>query len=304
MAKNILRSVNTKFWQDPFVENLEANSKYLFLYLLTNPLTNMLGIYEISIKRISYDTGLKKEIVLKVLKDFEKTEKVYYIDNFIILRNFLKNQNLNANMKTGAINIFNELPMSLKNKLVSNPLKGFESLLKGLKDFGKYEREIEIEREKEIENKNKNKNENKNENFDSDIEKIYNQYPTKCPVRNSSTGKTRKTNFAQIKKLLKDYEPEKLIEIIKRYEAECIKNKTYIKNFSTFLNNIPDFKDEKIELIYMWDLNGTPCKGNENDYQRDKNEYPHNPNLIKFKSAFNPITKKIQLTEGGQWEDL
>jgi hypothetical protein len=52
-----LRSVNTRFWEDPFVEELTPSEKLLFLYLLTNPLANLLGIYEITIKRISYDTG-------------------------------------------------------------------------------------------------------------------------------------------------------------------------------------------------------------------------------------------------------
>ena len=63
-----LRSVNTKFWDDPFIEDLPPTEKLLFLYLLTNPLANLLGIYEITVKRISYDTGLSREAVLSGLK--------------------------------------------------------------------------------------------------------------------------------------------------------------------------------------------------------------------------------------------
>jgi len=148
-----LRSVNTKFWQDPFIEDLNPTEKLLFLYLLTNPLGNILGIYEISIKRISYDTGIGKETIKKALEGFEKVGKVYYFKEFIILTNFLKNQKLNSNMWTGAKKIFLKLPKDLILLTIKNGLEGFESLWKALKDFEKYESEIEseIESEKEIE---------------------------------------------------------------------------------------------------------------------------------------------------------
>jgi hypothetical protein len=67
-----LRSVNTKFWNDPFIETLDNKEKLLFLYLLTNPLANILGIYEISLSRISFDTGLTIDTVEKALKGFER----------------------------------------------------------------------------------------------------------------------------------------------------------------------------------------------------------------------------------------
>jgi hypothetical protein len=73
---NKLRTVNVKFWQDSFIEEINSSEKLLFLYLLTNPLTNILGVYEISIKRISYDTGLSKENIEKALKGFERAKKI------------------------------------------------------------------------------------------------------------------------------------------------------------------------------------------------------------------------------------
>ena len=50
-----LRSLNTAFWSDTWVEDLEPLKKLLFIYLVTNDKTNMLGIYEASIKKISFD---------------------------------------------------------------------------------------------------------------------------------------------------------------------------------------------------------------------------------------------------------
>ena len=108
MAK--LRSVSTAFWSDPFIEDLTPNQKLLFLYLITNEKTNMLGIYEASIKKISFETGIENTNVKKDLEEFEKLEKVKYINNYVILINFMKHQNFNTNMKKSAIDCYNSLP--------------------------------------------------------------------------------------------------------------------------------------------------------------------------------------------------
>ena len=50
-----LRSVNTAFWSDPWVEDLTPSEKLLYIYFITNEKTNMLGIYELSIKKISFE---------------------------------------------------------------------------------------------------------------------------------------------------------------------------------------------------------------------------------------------------------
>ena len=120
-----LRSVNTKFWDDPFIEELSPSEKLLFLYLLTNSLTNLLGVYEISIKRISYDTGLTKETISKGFERFSKSKKAFLTnDNYVILPNWLKNQHLNTNMKVAVSKEFDQLPNSLKNKILSNGSEG------------------------------------------------------------------------------------------------------------------------------------------------------------------------------------
>lgn len=72
------------------------------------------------------------------------------------------------------------------------------------------------------------------------VDRIYKAYPTKCPVRGAYTGKCDK-NRAQIRRLLKDHSETDLIYTIERYVKECTDGQIYIKNFSTFLNNLPDY---------------------------------------------------------------
>jgi len=162
MAK--LRSLSTSFWSDPFIEELSPVHKLLFLYLITNEKTNMLGIYESSIKKISFETGIKKDEVLNGLKGFERVNKVKHTNNYVILTNYMKHQNYNTNMKKSAIDVYNNLPKELKDsKLVidkSNPSEGFESLLNHFGMVPKVEVEVEVEDETEgkVLNPKKNKN--------------------------------------------------------------------------------------------------------------------------------------------------
>ncbi len=126
------RSIQTKFWYDTWVENLNISEKLLYLYFLTNPLTNLLGVYEISLKRISDESGIKKETIRKALERFETDSRIIYTDNFIIITKFLKNQKLNPNMQLNVENLFEALPSHLKNKILDNGSKGFESIRNGL----------------------------------------------------------------------------------------------------------------------------------------------------------------------------
>lgn len=138
-----LRSINTNVWDDVWFVELEPEEKLIWLYLLTNPLTNLIGIYEISKKKIQFDTGIESfERVSKALERFEKDGKAFYFSNHIILVNFFANQSYNTNMLTGAKNMFNELPNELINRVASNPLKGFERLRNGLAIVRKDEEEV------------------------------------------------------------------------------------------------------------------------------------------------------------------
>jgi hypothetical protein len=147
---DVRRSINTRVWSDDWFESINPSEKLLWIYLLTNAQTNMLGIYEISIKRIQFETGLNKEIIEKALKGFESVKKAIYNNGFIILPNWMKNQAMNTNMVKSAETLFLNLPNHLIDCLISNGFESFESLSKGLVILPKIEKEIEREIEKEI----------------------------------------------------------------------------------------------------------------------------------------------------------
>ena len=77
---------------------------------------------------------------------------------------------------------------------------------------------------------------------DSDVEefidRMYALYPAKCPKRGASLGKSYKDKD-RIRKLLKRYSFEEIERVI-QHEVESKYEKSYMQNFSTFLNNFPD----------------------------------------------------------------
>jgi len=91
MAKS--RMINTKFWDDNYTSDLDPIEKLMFLYCLTNTSTNISGIYEIPLKKIANETGIDKDMVMKILKRFEKDNKVFFVDGWMGIKNFIKNQN-------------------------------------------------------------------------------------------------------------------------------------------------------------------------------------------------------------------
>ena len=79
-----------------------------------------------------------------------------------------------------------------------------------------------------------------------EVDEVYTAYPTKCVVRGASTGKSA-SNKKKIRTLLKSSTKEELLLIIKKYISDCKKDKVYMKNFTTFLNNLPDYDIETLK---------------------------------------------------------
>ena len=67
----IKRIVDTSFWTDGQVEDFSPEDKYFMLFLMTNPNTTQLGIYEFSIKNAAYHLGYSREAVSVLLDRFE-----------------------------------------------------------------------------------------------------------------------------------------------------------------------------------------------------------------------------------------
>lgn len=75
MAK--FRQVYTEFWEDPKVqEEFTPEDRYFYLYLLTNPRTTQIGIYQITKKQIAFELGYSTESINALIDRFENHHKL------------------------------------------------------------------------------------------------------------------------------------------------------------------------------------------------------------------------------------
>lgn len=95
-----------KIWSDPVIENLPANARYLFIYLITCPSRNESALFNITQKRIANDTGLNIKQVgnsLAVLCDAGRI--MYDFDTSTVwVINAVKHQAMNDNCKKSILN--------------------------------------------------------------------------------------------------------------------------------------------------------------------------------------------------------
>ena len=67
----LYRNIHLSFWQDTKVtDDFTPEDRYFYLYLLTNPHTNLCGCYEISIKQMANEMGYDAKKVIKLIERF------------------------------------------------------------------------------------------------------------------------------------------------------------------------------------------------------------------------------------------
>lgn len=108
------RYVSTSFWDDEWVQTLDFTEKGLYLYLLTNPLTNIAGVYKLANRRIVFDTGLSENTVEEIMKKFQSEGKAYRHGEFVVLPSWPHHQKCqNANIQKGIYRILKTLDEEL-----------------------------------------------------------------------------------------------------------------------------------------------------------------------------------------------
>jgi hypothetical protein len=86
--------VSSEMWSDDWFFSLNTNEKIVFLYLITNHKTNMLGVYEITMGLISFQTKVSVGEIKTILDKFTKDGKIKIVDVKNIKINFESIENI------------------------------------------------------------------------------------------------------------------------------------------------------------------------------------------------------------------
>jgi hypothetical protein len=115
------RAFSDSTWSDPWFEDLNANQKYLFIYLFTNESIKRSGIYEISIKKMAFQTMLPVQVIEEILPTLHP--KIIWVSSrsLIYVTRYFCNQCQNPSFANSAIKeLTEEFPEFIKMFLENN----------------------------------------------------------------------------------------------------------------------------------------------------------------------------------------
>ena len=230
----IKRIVDTSFWTDGKVDDFSPEDKYFMLYLLTNPFSTQLGIYEVSVKQAAFQLGYSVDAVNVLLERFENKYGIIIFSkptNEIAIRNFLRHSIIKggAPVRDCLIKEMNKVKNKKLIEMVFAHVKG-ENINETVKNIiAEYEEKngtLNYSNEKNNENENDNDNDvsyhdtstNRSKPVrhkygmynnvllsDTDLEKLKTEFPDykerieRLSEYIASTGKSYKNHLATIR---------------------------------------------------------------------------------------------------------
>lgn len=268
----IKRIVDTSFWTDGKVDEFSPEDKYFMLYLLTNPFSKQLGIYEISIKQAAFQMGYSIDAFNVLLERFENKYNMILFSrdtNEIAILNFLRHSVMKGGKPVEDC-IKKEMALVKDKKLI----EAVFSRLYGRTDLKDTVKRIVADYINENDIHNDNDNDNENEST-GDV-----SYPVTSPYRpNAEKPRKKKSDevrhqYGEYKNvLLSDKDLDKLksefpdwkdrIERLSSYMKSS--GKTYADHLATIRNWArKDTETGRKEIVPKWmnkqqpDYNPTP----------------------------------------------
>ena len=163
----IFRKLHTAFWQDAkVIEELTPEDKFFFIYLLTNPATTQIGIYQITKKQMSFELGYSIESINSLMDRFENHHKLIKYNTYtreIALKNWGK-YNLDRSGKPMLDCVKKELEEVSDISLIEYVSKGIKK--EDIKDI--FKSYLNKENSKDIEDLCETNKTNKEEDIDKE----------------------------------------------------------------------------------------------------------------------------------------
>ena len=244
------RTVKTSFWTDrKIVDEFSPEDKYFFLYLLTNPRTTQLGIYEFVPKLAAFDLGWSKDAVMVLLDRFENKYNIIRYSNEtgeIAIKNFL----LHSIIKGGkpVMDCLKKETSQVKDrsliKYIYIHINNIDNLNNTIKEYIHYLKEYIYDNDNDNErivNDTHHDTSNDIQDIDSLSEELFDSLWVLYPKRRGK-GSVSATQKRKIYRIGFD----EMARCIDRYKQEVQgKDEKYIKMGSTFFNSgYIDYLDE------------------------------------------------------------
>lgn len=104
------RVIKDDTWQDNWFFELSQVEKLVWLFVLTNPRSNIAGIYEMSSRWGATHTDTDKQTFEDILSKFVEDGKIQRIGEWVVINNHHKHQSNNTKVELGICRILEEIP--------------------------------------------------------------------------------------------------------------------------------------------------------------------------------------------------
>ncbi len=111
------RMVDCATWDDPWFESLHPKGKLFFLYLLTNPRSTSCGAFEITPRKMAFETGLSVEDVEGFLEKWAPKVQWFPEHNIVFLKNFYRRQTNSEKVRVNAARIVAGYPIEVQQAI-------------------------------------------------------------------------------------------------------------------------------------------------------------------------------------------
>ena len=107
------RYVSTSFWNDPWIlDECTSDERYVYLYLLTSPNSNIAGIYELSLRTAELHTGYDRDQLKRIMERFAEAKKAHYYNGYVIIPKWPTHQRWQqrSKIRDGIVAVLQGLP--------------------------------------------------------------------------------------------------------------------------------------------------------------------------------------------------
>lgn len=112
------RLVDCDTWADSWFEGLAPTGKLFFLYLLTNPRSTSCGAFEVTPRKMAFETGLDQADVERYLQEWSPRVQWWPDLNIVWIKNFFRRQgNQNDKTRINAARIVAGLPIPVQREI-------------------------------------------------------------------------------------------------------------------------------------------------------------------------------------------
>ena len=102
------RQLHRSFWESGSVETMDPVEKLLYCYLITSPASNMEGLYKTTLRRIAFETGVDKDMVVQLCQRLEDKQLAGFNDGWVCVTQATKHMADSPKMITHAERVYTE----------------------------------------------------------------------------------------------------------------------------------------------------------------------------------------------------